>query len=382
LPEQTVQTKPPTLLIVDDSPENLSVLGELLRDNYRVRAANSGVEALRLAALTPTPDLILLDVMMPGMDGYEVMRRLRADPLTREVPVIYATSLDAAEDEELGLKLGAVDYVTKPLRPAVVLARVAAHLELKQARDRLQAHNADLEAEVTRRMGENLLIQDVSILALAHLAEIRDPETGNHLKRTQAYVHCLAKRLIDHPRFASQLNSQTVEQIAKSAPLHDIGKVGIPDHILLKPGKLTPEEWEVMKTHARLGAEAIEHAERDAERPVAFLAFAKQIARHHHERWDGRGYPDGLAGDAIPLVARLMALADVFDALISRRVYKEPFPPEQARRMIIEQRGMHFDPDVCDAFDAAYDEFCTIAQCYADSQEVVETKHNSLLSGR
>ncbi|MEY4750647.1 MAG: hypothetical protein RIQ60_2861 [Pseudomonadota bacterium] len=370
--------KPSTILIVDDSPENLSVLGELLRDSYRVRAANSGAEALRLAALAPTPDLILLDVMMPGMDGYEVMRRLRADPLTCEVPVIYATSLDAAEDEELGLKLGAVDYITKPLRPAVVLARVAAHLELKQARDRLQAHNADLEAEVARRMGENLLIQDVSILALAHLAEIRDPETGNHLKRTQAYVHCLGTHLLDHPKFASVLDAKIVEQIAKSAPLHDIGKVGIPDNILLKPGQLTPEEWAVMKTHAQLGADAIDHAERDAARPVAFLAYAKQIARHHHERWDGRGYPDGLAGDAIPLAARLMALADVFDALISRRVYKEPFAPDQARRMIVEQRGQHFDPDVCDAFDKAFDEFCTIAQCYVDSQETVEAKHRSL----
>jgi putative two-component system response regulator len=373
--------KQSTVLIVDDSPENLSVLGELLRDNYRVRAANSGAEALRLAALAPTPDLILLDVMMPGMDGYEVMRRLRAAPLTRQVPVIFATSLDATEDEELGLKLGAVDYITKPLRPAVVLARVAAHLELKHARDRLQAHNNDLEAEVARRLGENLLIQDISILALAHLAEIRDPETGNHLKRTQAYVHCLATRLTDHPRFMHVLDTRTIEQLAKSAPLHDIGKVGIPDHILLKPGKLTPEEWDVMKTHAQLGADAIEHAERDALRPVAFLAFAKQIARHHHERWDGRGYPDGLAGDAIPLAARLMALADVFDALISRRVYKEPFAPELARRMIVEQRGMHFDPDVCDAFDAGYDEFCAIAQRYADTQASVEAKHRGLLSG-
>ncbi|MFM2065749.1 MAG: hypothetical protein RLZZ584_658 [Pseudomonadota bacterium] len=370
-----------TILIVDDSPENLSVLGELLRDHYRVRAANSGAEALRLAVLAPPPDLIVLDVMMPGMDGYEVLRRLRAEPLTHDVPVMFATSLDAAEDEELGLKLGAVDYITKPLRPAVVLARVAAHLELKHARDRLQAHNSDLEAEVARRLGENVLIQDISILALAHLAEIRDPETGNHLKRTQAYVRCLATRLMEHPRFATELDARRIDQLAKSAPLHDIGKVGIPDHILLKPGKLTPDEWDVMKTHAQLGADAIEHAERDALRPVAFLNFAKQIARHHHERWDGRGYPDGLAGNDIPLAARLMALADVFDALISRRVYKEPFPPDEARRMIVEQRGQHFDPDVCDAFDAAYDEFCEIARRYNDSQESVEAKHRGLHRG-
>jgi putative two-component system response regulator len=371
----------PTILIVDDSPENLSVLGELLRDEYRVRAANSGPAALRLAALAPTPDLIVLDVMMPGMDGYEVLRRLRTEPATRDVPIIFATSLDAAEDEELGLKLGAVDYITKPLRPAVVLARLATHLELKRARDRLQVQNTGLEAEVARRLGENLLIQDVSILALAHLAEIRDPETGNHLLRTKGYVRCLAERLRQHPRFAGELGDLAIELLVKSAPLHDIGKVGIPDHILLKPGKLSATEWEVMKTHAALGADAIEHAERDAERPVAFLSFAKQIARYHHERWDGTGYPEGLAGDDIPVAARLMALADVFDALISRRVYKEPFAPELARAMIVEQRARHFDPDVCDAFAGAFDEFCAIALRYADSQASVDAKHRSMLAG-
>jgi putative two-component system response regulator len=371
----------PTILIVDDSPENLSVLGELLRDDYRVRAANSGPVALRLAALAPTPDLIVLDVMMPGMDGYEVLERLRADPVTREVPVIFATSLDAAEDEERGLKEGAVDYITKPLRPAVVLARLATHLELKRVRDQLKDQNIDLEAKVQARMGENVLIQEVSILALAHLAEIRDTETGNHLLRTKEYVRCLATGLRNHPRFAHELDGQTIELIAKSAPLHDIGKVGIRDSILLKPGPLDPGEWVTMKTHAAMGADAIEHALREVDRPVAFLDVAMQIARHHHEKWDGTGYPDGLAGDAIPLAARLMALADVFDALISRRVYKAPFPVEQARSMIVEQRGRHFDPDVCDAFAAAFDNFCAIADRYVDSQATVEAKFHGRPAG-
>ncbi|MBK6850154.1 MAG: response regulator [Burkholderiales bacterium] len=366
----------PTILIVDDSPENLSVLGELLRDDYRVRAANSGVVALRLAALAPTPDLIVLDVMMPGMDGYEVLDRLRADPVTREVPVIFATSLDAAEDEEKGLSRGAVDYITKPLRPAVVLARLSTHLELKRVRDQLKAHNIDLEAQVEARMGENVVIQDVSILALAHLAEIRDTETGNHLRRTQEYVRCLANGLRDHPRFCHELDDEKIKLLAKSAPLHDIGKVGIPDDILRKPGKLDADEWTVMKTHAALGAEAIEDAEREVPQKVAFLDIAKQIARHHHERWDGTGYPDGLAGDAIPLSARLMALADVFDALISRRCYKEPFAVELARSMIVEQRGKQFDPDVCDAFTSAFDEFCAIADRYVDNQALVDAKHH------
>ncbi|MCK6425161.1 MAG: two-component system response regulator [Burkholderiaceae bacterium] len=368
----------PVILIVDDSPENLMVLGELLRDAYQVRAANSGATALRLAALTPRPDLILLDVLMPGMDGYEVLGRLQADPATRGIPVIFVTALGATEDEEHGLQLGAVDYITKPLRPAIVQARVHTHLALKQARDRLAAHNADLEAEVLRRMGENVLIQEVSILALAHLAEIRDPETGNHLLRTQEYVRTLALQLRGHPRFEAFLTPHTIDVLAKSAPLHDIGKVGIPDHILLKPGKLTPPEWEVMKTHARLGALAIEQAEREAARPVEFLTLAKEIAHHHHERWDGSGYPDGLSGDAIPVSARLMALADVFDALISRRVYKEPFPPEQARAMIAAERGRHFDPDVVEAFLATFERFCEIAVRYADSQEALDAKQRSL----
>ncbi len=345
-------TAPPltqTLLVVDDVPENLTVLGELLQPYYRVRVANSGARALQVAASAPKPDLILLDVMMPGMDGYAVLSRLRDNPDTG------------------GLGLGAADYITKPVRPAIVLTRVRAQLELKQARDWLKDQNAFLEAEVARRMAENQLIQEISIRALARLAEIRDPETGNHLRRTQGYIRALANHLKAHPRFADALQDATViEVLVKSAPLHDIGKVGIPDHILLKPGKLTPEEWGIMKTHARLGFEAIEQAERDAEQPVAFLAVAKEIAHYHHEKWDGSGYPEGLAGEAIPLSARLMALADVFDALISRRVYKPPLSMDQAVSIISEGQGRHFDPDMVDAFFALRGEFETIAQRYAD----------------
>jgi putative two-component system response regulator len=262
--------------------------------------------------------------------------------------------------------MGAVDYITKPLRPSVVLARVRTHIELKRARDWLSNQNAVLEAEVARRMRENQLIQDVSIHCLARLAEKRDTETGNHLRRTQEYVRALARHLQPHPRFVELLTDSNVELLAKSAPLHDIGKVGIPDDILLKPGKLTPEEWEVMKTHAQLGSEAIELAERDAERPVAFLALAKEIAHWHHERWDGSGYPDGLVGDAIPVSARLMALADVFDALITPRVYKPAMPFAEARDIIAAGRGRHFDPDVVDAFLAVFDKFEVIARRYSD----------------
>ncbi len=358
-----------TILIVDDAPENLAVLSGILQPAYRVRAATSGEKALRVAASEPQPDLILLDVMMPGMDGYAVMQHLREEPATRDTPVIFVTARDAMQHEERGFSLGAVDYITKPIKPAIVLARVRAQLELKQARDRLKDQNAYLEAEVSRRMGEIELIQEVSIHALARLAETRDPETGNHLRRTQAYVGALARQLKSNPRFSDFLTDSTVDLLARSAILHDIGKVGIPDHILLKTGKLTPEEWVIMKTHAPMGSEAIEQAEQDAEKPVAveFLLLAKQIAHWHHERWDGSGYPDGLAGNAIPIGARLMALADVFDALVSPRVYKAPIPFEQARDIIAGERGRHFDPDVVNAFLAIFEEFVGIATRYRDA---------------
>ncbi len=355
------------VLIVDDTPENLAVLGELLQPNYRVLVANSGRRALAIATVNPQPDLILLDVMMPEMDGYQVLAELRQNPRTAQIPVIFVTAMDALEDEQRGLDLGAIDYITKPLRPPIVLARVRVHLELKAARDRLRDQNSFLEAEVARRMAENQLVQDVSIHALARLAETRDSETGNHIHRTREYVRALAVRLQGHPRFAAFLSDRTIRLLVKSAPLHDIGKVAIPDHILLKPGKLTAEEWELMKTHAQRGSEAIEQAERDAEQPVEFLALAKEIAHYHHEKLDGSGYPEGLAGDAIPIPARLMALADVFDALISRRVYKPPLPFAEARTLILAERGRHFDPDVVDAFAAVFDQFAVIARRYSDS---------------
>jgi putative two-component system response regulator len=374
-----------TVLIVDDAPENLSILNDLLRPYYRVRVANSGIRALRVANSEPKPDLIMLDVMMPGMDGYEVITKLKDDPNTTDIPVIFVTALESSADEERGLMLGAVDYITKPLRPAIVIQRVKTHLELKAARDWLKDRNAVLEAEVERRMEENLLIQDVSIRALAHLAEIRDLETGNHLRRTQGYVQVLAMHLKSHPRFSNFLTPRNIQLLLKSAPLHDIGKVGIPDHILLKPGKLTPEEHEIMKTHSQMGYFALEQAEKDAERPIDFLAIAKDIALCHHEKWDGSGYPAGLAGDAIPIPARLMALADVFDAIIFQRAYKPPLPFEQALAFIKEKRGSHFDPDVVDAFLACLDEFQSIAKqnaevsdnlkaVYSDSPDVDDLK--------
>ncbi|MBW6456601.1 MAG: response regulator [Trueperaceae bacterium] len=353
---------PETVLIVDDEPVNVSVLTSVLRPHYDLRAATTGESALRIAASEPRPDLILLDVVMPGMDGFAVLRALREDPATAHVPVVFLTGMTDADDEERGLREGAADYVTKPIRPAVVLVRVKTQLEAKRARDLLRDENAVLEAEVRRRTADNDLAQAVAIRALAHLAEMRDTDTGEHIHRTQSFVRELALRLRHHPRFAAALDDRTIELITRSAPLHDIGKVGIPDRILLKPGPLDPDEWETMKTHAVLGADAIERAEDDVGVPVQFLALAREIARWHHERWDGRGYPDGLREDAIPIPARLMALADVFDALISPRVYKTVMSYDEARAIIVEGRGTHFDPDVVDAFVAGFEAFVAIAE--------------------
>ena len=360
-------TVKPTLLIIDDSTENLGVLSELLLPLYRVRVANSGAVGLRLARSAPTPDLILLDVMMPVMDGFAVLAALRQSPSTQHIPVVFLTAKAEAQDVERGLQLGAADYITKPFTPSVVLARVRTQLQAKQARDWMKNQNAALEAEVTRRMAENDLTQRVSIRALAHLAETRDPETGNHIRRTEGYVHQLALGLQPHSRFAATLTEHYIDLLSRSAPLHDIGKVGIPDHILLKHGLLTADEMTIMQTHAKLGSDAIEMAERDIEMPLPFLALAKEIAHWHHEKWDGSGYPDRLAGEAIPLSARIMALADVFDALISPRVYKSAMSYAQARDAILAERGQHFDPDMVDAFVAGFDDFVAIAKHYNDT---------------
>jgi putative two-component system response regulator len=355
-----------TVLIVDDSPENLSVLNGILRSQYRVLAATSGPLALNLASNGPRPDLILLDVMMPGMDGYEVLKRLRDNPATSDIPVIFLTALGDSVDEENGLHAGAADYMTKPIKPAVVQIRVRTQLEAKQAREWLRDQNMALEAEVARRMAENDWTQRASIRALAHLAETRDPETGNHILRTQGYVQRLAQGLRSHPRFSERLTKDYIDLLTHSAPLHDIGKVGIPDQILRKPGSLTAEEWAVMKTHTTLGSDAIERAERDIDMPLEFLSLAKEIARWHHEKWNGSGYPDGLAGEAIAISARLMAVADVFDALISPRVYKAAMSFDEARAIIADSRGEHFDPAVCDVFLNDFNDFVAIAELHRD----------------
>jgi putative two-component system response regulator len=366
--DETVEAlERPTILVVDDTPDNLTLMSGLLKDLYKVKVANSGERALKIAAASPSPGLILLDIMMPGMDGYEVLQRLRTDPQTRDIPVVFLTAKSEVEDERRGLELGAVDYITKPISPPIVLARVKNHLDLKRMRDFLKSKNDFLEQEVARRTQEVRAIQDVTILAFASLAETRDNETGAHIRRTQLYVRSLARHLQSHPRFAWFLTDANIEALYKSAPLHDIGKVGVPDNVLLKAGKLTTEEFQVMKAHTTLGHHSIEDAEARLGSKVGFLTMAKEIAISHQEKWDGSGYPMGLSGDQIPIPGRLMALADVYDALISRRVYKSPFTHEEAHEIIVQGRGTHFDPDIADAFLAVEDEFRAIANEHADT---------------
>lgn len=356
------------ILIVDDTPDNITLLSALLKDKYKIKIATNGLKALHIASLDPSPDLILLDVMMPEMDGYETCRRLKDNPQTHQIPIIFLTAKSQVSDEEMGLKLGAVDYISKPVSPPIVLARVATQLNLVRARNLLQDQNKNLECLVKDRTLKLAKMQDAIIMAMASLAETRDNETGNHIRRTQNYVAALARQLKDMPRFSSELTDENIELLYKSAPLHDIGKVGIPDNILLKPGKLTSEEFEVMKLHTNYGRETILSVERYLGESNEFLRFAREITYSHQEKWDGSGYPENLSGDEIPISARLMAVADVYDALISRRVYKPAFSHEEAIDIMRKGRGTHFDPDILDVFLRIAEEFKQIALRYRESE--------------
>ncbi len=356
----------PTVLVVDDTPANLTLLAQVLKPDYRVQLAVSGLKALEICRRQP-PDLVVLDVMMPGMDGYEVCRQLKADPATSRVPVIFLTALTRPEDEGNGFAAGGADFIHKPFNPATVRARVRTHIQLKQAEDLLLDHNAQLSGELDARRREVERLRDTTLFVMVGLAEFRDADTGNHIQRTQEYVRTLARWIAAQPGGPADLTDFAIDELAKAAPLHDIGKVAIPDGILLKPGKLSAEEWRVMKTHAEHGADLLQRAiDRLGEDAGLMLTFGKQIARHHHEKWDGSGYPDGLAGEAIPLAARLMAVADVYDALISERPYKHAMTHAQALDFIRDGSGTHFDPGVVAALEACVEQVQQIAARWAD----------------
>ena len=362
----------PSVLIVDDEPMNIDLMVGLLKADYKTLIATNGNQALRRASGPTRPDIVLLDVMMPEVDGYEVCRRLKADPATASIPVIFVTAMSDVGNEMEGFALGAVDYITKPISPPVLRARVKAHIENKMARDFIEDRNRVLEEMVDERTRELAATQDATILSMATLAETRDKETGNHIHRTQRYVKILATVLRERPGFRDQLDDQTIELLFKSAPLHDIGKVGVPDLILLKPGKLTPDEYEEMKMHPSYGHDAILATENVlatsgfSTGAASFLRIAREIAFSHHEKWDGTGYPRKIKGEEIPLSARLMALADVYDALVSKRVYKAGFTHQDAVAEIVAGKGTQFDPDVVDAFLAAETAFREISESYKD----------------
>ena len=363
-----------TVLIVDDTPSNISIIISVLQAHYRTQMATCGRGALDLVGSGHRPDVILLDLMMPDMDGYEVCATLKADPTMRDVPIIFLTASTDALDEIRCFEMGAVDYISKPICPATLLARVKSQLTLTEARRVLLRQNLFLEERDLERTRELWMLQEATIIALASLAETRDNETGNHIRRTQRYVKTLAEELQKQPRFAEQLTDRWTQSLYQSSALHDIGKVGIPDRILLKPGKLTAGEFDIMKTHVHLGRDAIASAEKHLGRESSFLGMASQIAYSHHEKWDGSGYPEGLVGEAIPLSARLMAVADVYDALISKRVYKPAFSHEKAVGIVREGRESHFDPAIVDAFELLSERFRGLAQEWPDSDEEVTRK--------
>ncbi|MFN8608791.1 MAG: response regulator [Vulcanimicrobiota bacterium] len=343
------------LLIIDDTPSNIHVLLEGLKDLYSITAATRGDRGLELARQSP-PDLILLDVVMEGMDGYQVLEALRQDVRTARVPVIFVTAQSEEKDEARGLSLGALDYITKPFRINIVRARIQNHLELKSHRDRLE----QMVEEQVREMSNSHI---TTIFAMSKLAESRDDETGTHLERTRQYCRMLASQLNRSGHYPDLVDEDFIHRIFQASPLHDIGKVAIPDGILKKPGKLTPEEFEIMKTHTLRGAETLASVTR-VHPNNEFLKFGLEIARSHHEKWDGSGYPDRLHGCQIPLSARIMAVADVYDALTSKRCYKEAMAHQQALEVIRSQSGFHFEPLLVDALLTVQEQFAEVLQGY------------------
>lgn len=321
----------PVILIVDDAPTNIDILRNTLQHDYKIKVAVNGQKAIEIANKTPDLSMILLDVVMPEMDGYEVCQILKKRPATSDIPIIFVTAKSSVEDENKGLELGAVDYISKPIQPAIVQARVKTHIFLANQ----QKHLEHLVEERTKEIEATKL---EIIQCLGRAAEYKDNETGKHVLRMSQYSKLIAQHLTTDERW--------IDLLYRAAPMHDVGKIGIPDAVLLKPGKLDADEWDIMKQHPQIGAEILGNNNSE------ILNLAKEVAATHHEKWDGSGYPNGLKGSDIPLSGRIVAVADVFDALTCKRAYKKAWTFEDANQFIIENSGGHFDPMICDAFVA------------------------------
>jgi putative two-component system response regulator len=350
------------ILIVDDNATNVDILRRMLHKDFDLATAASGEECI---AAVPTfkPQLVLLDIMMPGIDGYETCRRIKSSAIGEFVQVILVSGKGTAAERVKGYEAQADDYIVKPFDHGEFLSKVRvqfrlweAQRQVTMAKEQLEIYASELEELVSLRTKQLTATQDMAVFALAHVADSRDPETGEHLLRMRHYAQIIAEELASGGPYAAAIDRRFLEDLYRASPLHDIGKVAVPDSILQKPGDLTPEEFEKMKKHVVVGGQTLEMA-RNQVGPGTFMDMAADIARYHHERFDGRGYCAGLQGDAIPLSARIVALADVYDALTSRRVYKPPYAPDAAREIIVRDSESHFDPVIVNAFLARFEDF-------------------------
>ena len=368
------------ILIVDDDAAMRRLFDALLSPRHNVRVADSGEQAIELAE-SWQPDLVLLDIVMPGLSGYETLQQIKSLP-SRAPQVIMVSGKSAVAEQARAFECGADDYLIKPIDPAELRSRVQLHFRYRESQattlalqTEVNSHHAALKKASQERMEQVVAVQDVAVRALAKVAESRDNETGEHIVRMRDYAHRLAIELRDNQTYHDVIDDTFLADLQRSAPLHDIGKVGIPDSILLKPGPLTKDEFEVMKRHSEIGAKILGDLVIESQH-AGFLKMAARIARFHHERWDGTGYPIGISGQEIPLAARIVAVADVYDALTSERPYKSAWSPLRAKETIEEGAGTQFDPEIVSAFARCFDDFLKIQLAHADSQELVETALN------
>ena len=348
------------ILVVDDIDINRIILQEILQDDYQIIEAADGGEALKIMFEDKVlPTIVLLDIMMPGIDGFQVLKQMKEDDETKNIPVLFITAADSDETESRGLKEGAADYITKPFNHTVVRARVDNHVNLARYQHGLEQLVAKKAAEVTRTYEQTLEV-------LATIIEYRNLESGAHIRRTMLLTEALIEKMITTERFKSALMAENVHSLVGASALHDIGKISIPDSILLKPGKLTKEEFDIVRTHTSIGNDIIDSIAATLPDSDQYLKYAKDICHYHHERWDGNGYPSGLKGEEIPLAARIVSIVDVYDALVSPRCYKGAYTHDLSLSIILECRGTQFDPDIADILPEVAAEFQRIEQSHRD----------------